>query len=67
MLKIQIIYQKIQKNKNNSIGIKVYNLSNRTVYGEFESISAASKSLNCSPSAIRYALKTQKKQETLNN
>jgi len=38
----------------------IYNL-NYTVYGEYPSITEASKSLNCNEKTIRRALKTEKK------
>jgi NUMOD1 domain len=40
--------------------VKIYNL-NYTVYGEYPSITVASKSLNCNEKTIRKALKTEKK------
>jgi group I intron endonuclease len=47
--------------KKNSKGIELYNISNNTLYGEYDSILEASKSLNCSDKTIRRALKTEKK------
>lgn len=47
--------------ENNSKGIILYNISNNTVYGEYDSILEASKSLNCSDKTIRRALNTEKK------
>lgn len=47
--------------KNNSKAIVLYNISNRTVYGEYDSILEASKNLNCNEKTIRRALKTEKK------
>lgn len=47
--------------KNNSKAILLYNISNRTVYGEYESILEASRNLNCNEKTIRRALKTEKK------
>ena len=46
--------------KKNSKSLIIYNL-NYTVYGEFPSITEASKSLNCNEKTIRRALKTEKK------
>jgi group I intron endonuclease len=46
--------------KKNSKAIVLYNLSNNTVYGEYNSISEASRSLNCGDKTIRRALKTEK-------
>lgn len=50
----------IQNMKRNSKGILVYNMD-YTVYGEFASITEASKSLGCSQKTISRALQTQKK------
>lgn len=47
--------------KKNSKGIVLYNISNRTVYGEYDSILEASKNLNCNEKTIRRALKTESK------
>lgn len=47
--------------KKNSKGIILYNISNRTVYGEYDSILEASRNLSCSEKTIRRALKTEKK------
>lgn len=47
--------------KKNSKGIILYNISNRTVYGKYDSILEASKNLNCNEKTIRRALKTDKK------
>ena len=47
--------------KKNSKAIVLYNLSNKTVYGEYDSILEASKNLNCNEKTIRRALKTDKK------
>jgi group I intron endonuclease len=46
--------------KKNSKSLIIYNL-NYTVYGEYPSITEASKSLNCNEKTIRRALKTEKK------
>ena len=51
----------LEKMKNNSKGIILYNISNRTVYGEYDSILEASKNLNCNEKTIRRALKTEQK------
>ena len=53
-------YFKSEKTKKNSKSLIIYNL-NYTVYGEFPSITEASKSLNCNEKTIRRALKTEKK------
>lgn len=50
----------IQNMKNNSKAILVYNMD-YTVYGEFPSITEASKSLGCSQKTIYRALQTPKK------
>ena len=50
-------YFKDEKKKSKSL--RIYNL-NYTVYGEYPSITEASKSLNCNEK-IRRALKTEKK------
>lgn len=47
--------------KKNSKGIILYNLSNNTVFGEYNSILEASKCINCNDKTIRRALKTEKK------
>lgn len=47
--------------KKNSKGIILYNISNRTVYGGYDSILEASQNLNCNEKTIRRALKTKKK------
>lgn len=47
--------------KKNSKSIILYNISNRTVYGEYDSILEASINLNCNEKTIRRALKTDKK------
>jgi group I intron endonuclease len=52
--------QAILNMKKKSQPLKVYNL-NYTVYGEYPSITEASKSLNCNEKTIRKALKTEKK------
>lgn len=52
--------QGIQNMKNNSKAILVYNMD-YTVYGEFPSITEASKSLGCSQKTIYRALQTTKK------
>lgn len=46
--------------KKNSKKIVLYNKTNNTVYGEYNSIIEASKSLNCNEKTIRRALKTEK-------
>jgi hypothetical protein len=46
--------------KKKSKSLRIYNL-NYTVYGEYPSITEASKSLNCNEKTIRRALKTEKK------
>ena len=52
--------QTILNMKKNSKSLKIYNL-NYTVYGEYPSITEASKSLNCNEKTIRRALQTEKK------
>src|SRR5262245_26501506 len=52
--------ESIQNMKKNSKGIMVYNMDD-TVYGEFSSITEASKSLGCSQKTITRALQTPKK------
>lgn len=52
--------QAIQNMKNNSKAVLVYNMD-YTVYGEFPSITEASKSLGCSQKSIYRALQTPKK------
>lgn len=52
--------QAILKRKKKSKSLRIYNL-NYTVYGEYPSITEASKSLNCNEKTIRRALKTEKK------
>lgn len=52
--------ESIQNMKKNSKAILVYNMD-YTVYGEFPSITEASKSLGCSPKTIHRALQTAKK------
>jgi len=52
--------QAILNMKKNSKSLIIYNL-NYTVYGEYPSITEASKSLNCNEKTIRRALKTEKK------
>lgn len=60
--RIKPIYSEkaIQNMKKNSKAILVYNMD-YTVYGEFPSITEASKSLGCSQKTITRALKTPKK------
>jgi group I intron endonuclease len=60
--RIKPIYSEeaIQSMKNNSKAILVYNMD-YTVYGEFPSITEASKSLGCSQKTITRALQTPKK------
>jgi group I intron endonuclease len=52
--------QTILNMKKKSKSLIIYNL-NYTVYGEYPSITEASKSLNCNEKTIRRALKTEKK------
>ena len=47
--------------KNNSKGIILYNISNMTVFGEFDSILEASKIVKCNDKTIKRALKTERK------
>lgn len=66
--RIKPIYSEgIQNMKKNSKAILVYNMD-YTVYGEFPSITEASKSLGCSQKTIYRALQTPKKdiKKTLN-
>jgi group I intron endonuclease len=60
--RIKPIYSEegIQNMKKSSKAILVYNMD-YTVYGEFPSITEASKSLGCSPKTISRALQTPKK------
>ena len=60
--RVKLIYSKqgIQNMKKNSKAILVYNMY-YTVYGEFPSITEASKSLGCSQKRIYRALQTPKK------
>ena len=60
--RVKAIYSKkgVQNMKKNSKAILVYNMD-YTVYGEFPSITEASKSLGCSQKTIYRALQTPKK------
>lgn len=60
--RIKPVYSKkaVLNMKKRSMPILVYNMD-YTVYGEFSSITEASKSLGCSQKTINRALKTQKK------
>lgn len=53
--------ESLKNMQKKSKSIILYNISNNTVFGEFNSILEASKSLNCNEKTIRRALKTEKK------
>lgn len=47
--------------KKKSVGIKLHNLSNNVLYGEYSSITEAAKSISCDVKTITRALNTEKK------
>ena len=59
--KVVFSEEAIQNMKKASKSIILYNIKDNTVYGEYESISMAAASVNCSQKTITRALQSEKK------
>ena len=58
---IEFSEEALSNMKKNSKKIKLYNINNNTLYGEYDSIVEAAKCLPCREKTIRRALKTDNK------